>query len=450
MNPDKIFLLIISLFLRFISCNLDLYQDLFSIPFYRAYKKFNKENNHNDECMNILIPNDIYSEIFVGESKNKIQLFYKFNSSNITINANNLFSEEERQKKSNNILRNNKITFAPEVFLNNCTFINQRQIREEERSFNFSILGLDFDENNLSIINQLKNQKIIKKRVFSVLYGEQSLYVSSKYDGQIIFGVFPHQISEKYDENILVWLPVTKNNNINQKWQSKFDKVIFYNEENSLNNIDFSIDLGLYLMIGPEELRQKFLENYFNELIKKKVCTEEYYFNKRDDTIYTFYSCSGDLDISNFPTLSFYMQGQLFKLTVYNLLCDYKGMTFFKIIFKREKSDKWVFGRSFMELFPTVFDVDNKKIGIYRVKLQENHPIYVFILFFIVIVTLVGYSIKGMINERKMKNEYANKKNDDINNKKDGYSKIPNKEKKDEERNAKNGNKDTKLNKLID
>ena len=170
------------------------------------------------------------------------------------------------------------------------------------------------------------------------------------------------------------------------------------------------------MIFGPEEFRQKIVKNYFERFISEKLCEEEIFYNKKDNQFYLAYSCNQDYDIEDFPTLSFYnkeLNGS-FIMNYNQLLCIYKGKVYLKIVFKKNPENiKWIFGRAFMEVFPLIFDVDNKKIGYYKIKFSENHPIFLFIFFIFAIIIFRYFFLKGLQYQKNQNMELIKKKKDD-------------------------------------
>jgi len=264
------------------------------------------------------------------------------------------------------------------------------------------------DKNKYSFINQLKENKIIEKRIFSVLFKEKSITGDSVNDGQILFGLYPHEMTSRYNENDLKWVPI-KDRDL---WQIQFDEVKFNNEENSISIKEVEFDIGMNLIVGPEEYRIKIYENFFKKQIEDKLCKEEIFFNKKDNQFYITYSCSMDLEVNDFPTLSFYNKNLNYSIVLdyYQLLCIFERKIYFKVVFKKKaENKKWIFGRSFMEIYPLVFDVDNKKIGFYKVELSTDHPL-ILTFFFVVVIIIIIITIYRGNQMMKKENEEKEKK----------------------------------------
>ena len=405
MKIDSYFLLLIA-FNQLITCNYDVYYNQFSIYFNREIKKINREVYLGDEAINNLLYNNIYSAINIGNKTNPIKLFLCFNNSDINIKL---------PSKYKNSLEKRKFIFPRTNKELNLSFLLSEQNNEKEG--NISYLGLslnNIDNNKLSFINQLKENKIIEKKIFSVLFKEKSITADSVSDGQILFGLFPHEMTSRYDEKLLNWISV-QNEGI-KGWEIKFDSVKYYNEESSLNIKTAEFDIGMNLIIGTEEYRNKIYELFFKKRIEDKLCKEEIFFNKRDNQFYIAYSCGYDLDVNDFPTLSFYSRDLNYSIVLdyYQLLCIFERKVFFKVVFKKKaENKKWILGRSFMEVYPLVFDVDNKRIGFYKVEISNDHPfiLFLFIVGIFAIIFITVYRGRQMLKKENEQKENERKEN---------------------------------------
>ena len=66
-----------------------------------------------------------------------------------------------------------------------------------------------------------------------------------------------------------------------------------------------------------------------------------------------------------------------------------------------------------MEVFPIIFDVDNKKIGYYKIIISENNPIFVFLFFTVIVCIFAFYIYKGIKEENDKNKELIKRKKDD-------------------------------------
>ena len=438
-------LLIINLFK--ISCDLDFYRNQFSIYFNRAYNKYYREENLGDESINHLVYNNIFTELKIEQFPEKIFIFLTFNNSDISIVSpnylNSISYNKDMEQNNTYILKKDKFKFPKSENFFDINFnlnIKENDINKFQKNPKNSYLGLAIQSNSNknSFITQLKDSKVIVHRRFSLLFKEYSITADNRYDGQILFGLLPHEVSTRYNEKDLYWSSIinekSKNNN-ELKWEIKFDSIYYNEEKESLDIKDAEFDIGLNIIIGPEEYRQKIVNSYFNKFITGKLCQEEIFYNKIDKEFYISYSCINNLDIEYFPALSFLSKdlNETFILGYEQLLSIFKNRIYLKVVFKKSGgSKKWILGRAFMEQFPLIFDVDNKKIGYYKIKLSESHPVYLFIFFIIMIAIFIWGIYKGIQNEKRKKMEVIKKKKDDDfkgendnNNKKNKKAKNP-------------------------
>ena len=420
MKFNLIFLILIAIN-HLTSGDYEVYKNQFSIFFKRDIKKVNKEQKLGDEAINNLLYNNIYSKVNIGNNQILTNLYLSFNNSDIKIISSS--SNKNKGEKSSFI-------FPKSYQQINLTYLPEEPNTAQNK--NFSYLGLSLFNNNknkFSFINQLKENKIIEKKIFSVLFKEKSITGDSVNDGQILFGLYPHDMTSRYNENDLKWVPVIDKD----LWKIKFDEVKFYNEENALNVNEVEFDIGMNLIVGPEEYRIKMYDNFFKKQIEDKLCKEEIFFNKKDNQFYTTFSCGMDLEVNDFPTLSFYSKNLNYSIVLdyYQLLCIFERKIYFKVVFKKKaENKKWIFGRSFMEIYPLVFDVDNQKIGFYKVELSTDHPL-ILSFFFVVIVIIIlitiyrGYQMIKKENEEKEKKQKEEIK-DDLKKEKENTTNIDN------------------------
>ena len=408
-------LLIINIF--FISCDYNVYRNQFSIFFNRGYKLFKKEEHLGDESINHLLYNQIFSIVKMGKPPITVNLFLTLNHSDINIISpqylNTLGTIKESSK--NDIIQFPKVEELKDI---NFNIVLKENNVSEKVNISYLGLGLRNYDNKYSFINQLKEKKIILNRRFSILYKENSISDNTQFDGQILFGLLPHEMTMRYNEEDLHWISINnENSNINDlKWQVKFDSVKYNNEEESISIKEVEFDLSLNLIIGPEEYKEKIFKNYFEKFIKEKICKEEIFYNKKDNQFYITYSCKQYYDIEDFPTLSFYSKelNETLTMKYEQLLCMFKDRVFLKVVFKKNaENKKWIFGRAFMEVYPLVFDIDNKKIGYYKIKISESHPVFLF-LFFILVISIFCWGLyRGLQNEKKQNIEISKEKKDD-------------------------------------
>ena len=136
--------------------------------------------------------------------------------------------------------------------INDFYFILADKINNKDDSYE-SIIGLNLPEKvarplllNTNILEQLKNNNFINKRIFSIFYfneirKEKNKNDNKDNDGIIIFGILPHELKidkknsdifKKYyfNDNNLNWAN-TEAGDYHRKWKIKFDYILFSNEQ---------------------------------------------------------------------------------------------------------------------------------------------------------------------------------------------------------------------------
>jgi hypothetical protein len=102
----------------------------------------------------------------------------------------------------------------------------------------------------------------IHKKVFSFLFGDDAFSDNRAYDGQILIGSYPHDISPYFNELDLNFISLKDE----EKWIIEFDSVKYNDQE--LKDKSAKLDVNLNIMIGPEQFRKKLISSLFYEFIE--------------------------------------------------------------------------------------------------------------------------------------------------------------------------------------
>ena len=219
-----------------------------------------------------------------------------------------------------------------------------------------------------SFISQLKNNKLINKKVFFIKYNDNDD------NGEIVFGAFPHELKDKYCENCIEEEYIEGDNvytsDIQIVWSIKGyiysgEKLMF----NYLSSIDFELNQGF--IIGSYIYKKEILNNFFNEKISKEECfTQEIYQQKR--TFDGFY-CKKDIDITKFESLKIILDKIKYKIEfTYDDLFTMNGdYLYFNVLFTQEEDEfknDFILGKPVFKKYPLVFDFvrRSEKIGFYN------------------------------------------------------------------------------------
>ena len=219
-----------------------------------------------------------------------------------------------------------------------------------------------------SFLSQLKNNKLINKKVFFIKYNDNDD------NGEIIFGAFPHELKDKYCENCIEEEYIEADNiyttDIQIVWSIKGyiysgEKLIF----NYLSSIDFELNQGF--IIGSYLYKKDILNNFFNEKISKEECfTQEIYQQKR---AFDGFYCKKDIDITKFESLKIILDKIKYKIefTFEDLFTMNGDYVYFNVLFTQEEDEfknDFILGKPVFKKYPMVFNLIKRgeKIGFYN------------------------------------------------------------------------------------
>ena len=219
-----------------------------------------------------------------------------------------------------------------------------------------------------SFISQLKNNKLINKKVFFIKYNDNDD------NGEIVFGAFPHELKDKYCKNCIEEEYIEGDNvytsDIQIVWSIKGyiysgEKLMF----NYLSSIDFELNQGF--IIGSYIYKKEILNNFFNEKILKEECfTQEIYQQKR---AFDGFYCKKDIDITKFESLKIILDKIKYKIEfTYDDLFTMNGdYLYFNVLFTQEEDEfknDFILGKPVFKKYPLVFDFvrRSEKIGFYN------------------------------------------------------------------------------------
>ena len=379
-----------------------------------------KKDITEDNYMNELMYKEFYSKFDVGIPSQKVKFYYQTNIYESTISKDDYEIERsttykliEKNKNGTNDSEINNLSqdiliFHPKKKLENFTFILKEKSTEEDNK-NSNIFGLNMNVNkkseSLSFLHQLKQKNFINKKMFSFLFEDYVIGDNNGFDAQILIGCFPHEINSLYDEKDLRWISSKGDSTSNRSWHIDFDTVKYNNE--ILIDKKVNLDLSLNIIVGPESFRKKLLSDFFKTNMEKKNCKENVFYSIKDEEHYIYYSCNGQTEFIDIPTLSFYNKelNETFKFPFTNLFTNYKRKFFFNIIFSKKPRNIWILGQLFFSTYRFVFDLEQERIGYYKTIPYKSNLFIVFISFIIAIIVFAILYISGYIT--KAGNEYA-------------------------------------------
>ena len=300
-----------------------------------------------------------------------------------------------------------------------------------------------------SFIDTLKKNKVIDNYSWTI-----KVYHNG--EGRLVIGDLPHiyEYDKKYyNESKYKSFNSFEPYNVDHPWSIKFDSINFKNSKNETIHIQNGLRSYLVpnygFIIGEEKYRDLILENFFQDLINKKICVLEKtkntgitrtYYHFATNGIYEVFHCNKSLldEKERFPKLNFEHKEQnfIFSLTFEDLFMLIQERYFFLIIFPENyykvKSSFWYLGLPLYKLYQLVFNFDSKTIGVYEqplihkvidndTKIDDidnnsgkkgfNYMRTLLEIIFGIILVLIAYFIGKKINEQRKKR--ANELTDD-------------------------------------
>ena len=379
-----------------------------TINFVKEKKSFKDiQNLEGDYYMSTMMYTDIFSPFNVGVPRQKLKLHYDINSYYSILSDSEYFKSHSTTYKLLNdkdysfnkemtMLASKEIVEIHYYKLNEFNFLLSSFKNPQSDYPKYSYIGLNFydntenNNNTFSFLEQIKKQGLIEKKIFAIYFGEHAIRLNRAFDGQILFGVLPHDISNEFDEEDLKWISLVENGK--KGWKIKFDKVLYNNETINANFAQF--DLGLNVIIAPENVR-KIFEKFLKKFIDNKNCVEDYFYSIRDEKSFLYYSCDRMTEFGNFPKFSFYSENlnEIFEFSLEKLVFVKGPKIYFSLIFDKTTENNWRLGAMFFEKYRFIFDSENKMIGYYKTIGDEDHPwvvvfsllgaIFVFVIFWL-------------------------------------------------------------------
>jgi hypothetical protein len=353
------------------------------------YHSSNYPNNitlKNDYIFKILT-DDLYINLTIGTPPQNINTIWNMNTYSFkiysssfnynisstykNISSNFIYSFDEVKDA---LLCNDIFYFFDEYnnkYSKNFQFIN---IKNSEK--NYSIIGLQLAniiaDNLLTFIKDMKQNNIIDKYIFFILYNKD-INIENP-EGQLFFGEYPHNIKILNNKYKIKNYHEIKAGNRNKLiyWDILFDNIYFNNNNNSKAIKYKQVELlgNMQLSIGTEEYYKFIQKIFFEKYINENICEEKIIL---DNTDYIYYKCKKieEFNITSFPEIFFELKEINFNFSLnYNdLFFIHDDFIFFGIIFdkyfKLKFNQRWKLGSAIFKKYLLVFNQDSKTIGFY-------------------------------------------------------------------------------------
>lgn len=251
-------------------------------------------------------------------------------------------------------------------------------------------------------LNELREQGYMENQLHFIYFFDKyvpSFYnktYKNLYEALIVFGKHPHELlPDKYDIKNLSWTDTYLSYSEyidyeNIEWGFSFNQVYIDWGDNKKVDITYLrsvFDLNVEFILPPFQYYEK-IKEFFDPL--KDICfsvRNTRNFNK-DGNIYRMVYCDyeefGKNHIKTFPRLVFRLDdfNEEFEFTYEDLFKPvYNNKYYLFLIFMRSASSPsdmvkdpptWYLGRMFLKKYQFVFDALNKKIGYYKVNINED------------------------------------------------------------------------------
>ena len=251
-------------------------------------------------------------------------------------------------------------------------------------------------------LNELREQGYMENQLHFIYFFDKyvpGFYNKTKknlYEALIVFGKHPHELlPDKYDIKNLSWTDTYLSYSEyidyeNIEWGFSFNQVYIDWGDNKKVDITYLrsvFDLNVEFILPPFQYYEK-IKEFFDPL--KDICfsvRNTRNFNK-DGNIYRMVYCDYEEfaknHIKTFPRLVFRLDdfNEEFEFTYEDLFKPvYNNKYYLFLIFMRSASSPsdmvkdpptWYLGRMFLKKYQFVFDALNKKIGYYKVNINED------------------------------------------------------------------------------
>ena len=364
----------------------------------------------NDNIMEKLFNNDIYTKIKIGSKSEEIPLSFKTNTYPFYLISSDIESSEVKlfdYKKSDTykIISDKETTFENIEFteakqssdklklsqsefqnLEDFKFMHAIKLNEKFIINEAGTIGLLIQSDNIkyeefNFISQLKKRHLIDESIYSFQYTD-----IKKEKGEFIVGVKLDEIDKKkYNSSNYRSIVVDPDLYI-LSWRIKIEKIYFDNKIyiNYDDYIYFQIEKGV--IIASKELQAIIKKKNFFEA---NSCDLNTFQIKELQEIYNYYICSDTIDIQSFGNLTFHINKterdyMNFTLNHEDLFYKFNQRYYFLIVFPNKLNNEIILGTPFLKKYDIIFNMEQGRIGFYT----EINKSTVFTLTHLIIIIL--------------------------------------------------------------
>ena len=180
--------------------------DSLLIFFLKEKSKTSNEIISEEDYMKNLMFKEIYSTFYIGSPKQNIKFYYEMNEIVSSISQEFYFPKRSTtlkliENKKNSNLSQELFIFDENKKLDGFVFYLKQKF-DSNKQKNYNSLGLGYTKNNseFSFLSNVHRKGFIYKKVFSFLFGDDAFSENRAFDGQILIGSYPHDISPYFNE----------------------------------------------------------------------------------------------------------------------------------------------------------------------------------------------------------------------------------------------------------
>ena len=252
-----------------------------------------------------------------------------------------------------------------------------------------------------TLINQLKNKDIIDNYYHFIEFEKED-------EGIFVIGSSPHEYNpKKYSYNGFRQVNARE---ISQSWELTMTNIRYGNTK--FDDKIFDLDYRFGMISVGINMKHQYYNDFFEKRIKSGVCKETLFNN------YYIYSCINDdkkvkfKELKDFHFYNFGLEYD-FIFTYKDLFITYNDRKYFLITYKLN-SITTIFGIPFFRKYTIVFNPDNKQIGHYINKNEEDEKnknyktviiLIITIIILIIILIVLGFVLFKLLERKKRKNE---------------------------------------------
>ena len=348
-----------------------------------------KVGSNDEEIEKAVLQNSYYNILNTNED------FNINNSETVTILKNITYERDNNKYETIECIDN--FTFNSKIYINNLTFLTNRQDNVTQVKRDGFTFAYNISENH-SITHQLYKNNISD-------YLSYTIFQNSIIGGYIYFGIVKP-----------VYLSFFKKGVCNMKKNLNYWNCYLRNIKINNSNINpfyysnyASFQVNKKKMLVPKRFMNYLEENVFKDLLKKKKCNITIKEKKR------YIYCDEFTTITTLPRLIFDFGNFKKMVNFLNLFVCYVNDICYSLFksFEYENEENWILTSSFIHHLLVSFDYKKKSVTIYGTFMEpidKRELIIKFIFYVFIFIQIIGIIFLLKVSFKFKKVKYINKK----------------------------------------